>query len=128
MREGGFTNFVNPIERIKPASKSSIRSQCRKTIYEPPEQFIVRARWGGQADQFFGVTEEDRRSGKPLRSQNLNDQEIMDMHISCVSIIIPALCATKFEYICDRIIHVLDRPGSFSVLLQKKTGLVRNNG
>jgi hypothetical protein len=87
-RDGGdggeFTNFVNPIERIKPASKSSTRSQCRKTIYGPKEQFLVRARWGGHADQLFGVTEEDRRSGKPLRSPDPKMQELLEMHMSYV--------------------------------------------
>jgi MYND finger len=81
---GVLTNFINPIDRIKPESKSSIRSQCSKTIYGPNERFLVRARWGGHADQAFGVTEEDRRSGKPLRSADPKIQTLINLHMSCV--------------------------------------------
>lgn len=59
-----FVNYQNPIDRLKPASRSSQRSDCRKTIYGPGERFLVRARWGGHADTMYGITEEDRRTGR----------------------------------------------------------------
>jgi len=55
----GYTNFDNPMDRIKPASKSSTKSQCPRTIYGPGERFLVRARWGGHSP----VTGEQRRTG-----------------------------------------------------------------
>jgi hypothetical protein len=54
-----YCTWDNPMDRVKPPSKSSAKSQCAKTIYGPDERFLVRARWGGHAP----VTEEQRRSG-----------------------------------------------------------------
>lgn len=82
--EPGFTNFDNPIDRLKPPSKSSTKSQCRKTIYGPGERFIIRARWGGHADRIFGVTAEDRLSGKPIMAKDPQYQSLLDVHMSWV--------------------------------------------
>ncbi|RDB16410.1 hypothetical protein Hypma_002777 [Hypsizygus marmoreus] len=103
----GFVNYENPMERVKPPSKSSKRSQCPKTIYAHGERFLVRVRWGGHADTMFGVKEEERASlNGPFRAPDPKFQGILDLHMS--------------------VLHVVDRPASFGILLQKKTGLVRS--
>ncbi|KAJ7653622.1 hypothetical protein DFH06DRAFT_523729 [Mycena polygramma] len=56
---GNLCSWYNPVDRLKPYSKSSANSRCAKTIYGPGERFVVRVRWGGFAD----VTEEQRRRG-----------------------------------------------------------------
>jgi hypothetical protein len=79
-----ITNFINPIDRLKLPSKSSNKSQCKKTIYGPGERFVVRARWGGHADRLYGVTQEDRLSGKRVIARDPEYQGALDNHMSCV--------------------------------------------
>lgn len=119
-----FAHWTNPMERIKPISKSSLNSQCSKTIYGPGERFIVRARWGGHADRLFGIGEDDRRSGARARADDPSNQTMLDFYMAYVHCIV-SIFSFPHEY-C-RTIHVLDRPGSISILLNKQTGWTKGS-
>ncbi|KAJ6628308.1 hypothetical protein B0H10DRAFT_1990823 [Mycena sp. CBHHK59/15] len=100
-----FCNYINPIERLRPPRKfaDKDKEQCSKTVYAHGERFLVRARWGGHADKMFGVSEAERRSGKITATPG-RDQGFLNMFMS--------------------ILHFVDRPVSFGILLQKVTGTV----
>ncbi|KII94145.1 hypothetical protein PLICRDRAFT_695188 [Plicaturopsis crispa FD-325 SS-3] len=95
-----FSMWDNPVDRLKPASRATAKSQCARTIYGPDERFIVRARWGGHADKMLGVSEDDRRPG----SSHTGGPREMVMGV----------------------IQIVDRPLSLSIMLQKQTGAVGN--
>lgn len=98
-----FEISKNPVDRLKPASRSLQRSQIQKTIYDPGERFLVRVRWGGHAEQVFGVNEQARRDGS-YNASNTSDAHRFFMNT----------------------IHIIDRPCSVTCFLQRQTGQFGN--
>ncbi|KAJ6485345.1 hypothetical protein C8R47DRAFT_537099 [Mycena vitilis] len=90
---GNLSSWSNPVDRLKPYSKSSANSRCAKTIHGPGERFMVRIRWGGFAD----VTEEQRRRGTWDNAAGMN---MMVMGV----------------------LQILDRAHSCSIFFQRQTG------
>ncbi|KAJ7147684.1 hypothetical protein C8R43DRAFT_1237197 [Mycena crocata] len=92
---GNLCAWTNPVDRLKPYSKSSANSRCAKTIFGPDERFMVRVRWGGFAD----VTEDQRRRGTWDNQRGMN-------------------------FMVMAVLQIVDRQHSCSVFFQRQTGTV----